>query len=130
MINLPTLTTAAGSALAVVAVLGAMTPPAMAAENPFNTAAAPGGYTLAAADAPTKCGGGMSPGKKGCKMMQMDSNGDGKVSKEEFMQGHATMFEKMDSNGDGALDATEQRAHKGMMKDEMMGKCGQQKGAE
>jgi hypothetical protein len=130
MIDRHTPKTAIRSALAIAAVLGIQASPAMAAENPFNAAAASDGYTLAAADTPSKCGGGMNPDKRGCKMMQMDSNGDGKVSKDEFMQGHAAKFEKMDSNGDGALDAAEQRAHKGMMRDEMMGKCGQQKGTE
>jgi len=129
MINLQTLKTAVGSAL--VAVLGLQAPLAMAADNPFDTAVSSGGYSLAAADAPAKCGGGMGAQmKEGCRMLRMDGNGDGKVSREEFMQGHAAMFEKMDSNGDGMLDDEERNAHMRMMKKEMMGKCGQQKGAE
>lgn len=130
MINLHALKTTAGGMLAVVAALGWQAPLAMAADNPFNPALSSANYTLAAADGQGKCGGGMKREKDGCKMMRMDSNGDGQVSREEFMKGHEAMFEKMDSNGDGMLTVEEKRAHKAMMKQEMMGKCGQQKGAQ
>jgi uncharacterized low-complexity protein len=52
-----------------------------------------------------KCGEGK------CGMRRMDANGDGKVTKEEFMQGHDAMFDAMDTNGDGVIDAEEQRGH-------------------
>jgi EF hand len=127
--HLQTLKTAAGSALALAATLGLQAPSALAGENPFE-AVSSGGYSLAAADAPDKCGAAAKPPKGDCRMMGMDSNGDGQVSREEFIKGHEVMFDNMDSNHDGMLDADERSAHKRMMKQEMMGKCGQQKGTE
>ena len=50
-----------------------------------------------------KCGEGR------CGMRRMDANGDGKVTREEFMQGHDAMFDAMDTNGDGVIDAEERR---------------------
>ena len=131
-----TFTTTAASALALFTLLAGQAPVALAADNPFATPTAPERISVAAAEGQMKCGGGMGmgmgPGKQGCRMMQMDSNGDGKVSKEEFMQGHEAMFQKIDANGDGMLDEAEMRAHKAtMMKEGGMGKCGgQQKDAE
>jgi uncharacterized low-complexity protein len=52
-----------------------------------------------------KCGEGK------CGMRRMDANGDGKVTKEEFMQGHEAMFDSMDANGDGVIDAGEHQGH-------------------
>jgi Ca2+-binding EF-hand superfamily protein len=55
------------------------------------------------------------------KMEQMmDANGDGRISKAEFLQGHKKMFNAMDQNKDGQLDTSErqtmmQMMHKGMM---------------
>jgi Ca2+-binding EF-hand superfamily protein len=55
----------------------------------------------------------------------MDADGDGKVTREEFMQGHEAMFEKIDQNGDGVIDQAERDTHMekmmGFMKE---GKCG------
>jgi len=123
-----TLKMAVTGAVASLAVFSLPLP--AAAGNPFDSVVPSfGGTLVAAADGAGKCGGGAGAEKSGCKMMRMDANGDGKVSREEFMQGHAAMFDKMDSNGDGMLDMDEHRAHKAMMK-EQMGKCGQQKSAE
>jgi hypothetical protein len=46
-----------------------------------------------------------------CGMRRMDANGDGRVTREEFMQGHEAMFDSMDRNGDGVLDPDERRHH-------------------
>jgi len=58
----------------------------------------------------------------------MDADGDGKVTKDEFMQGHEAMFHKIDSNGDGVIDQQERDAHMKKMKGFMQGgKCGEGK---
>jgi len=99
--NFSTFSSVAGRLLAGVVILGMPLPQAAADNGPLPAASS-----------------------GGCKMMRMDSNADGKVSRDEFMQGHAAMFEKMDSNGDGVLDADERRAHKAMMREGKPGKCG------
>ena len=72
-----------------------------------------------------KCGGtkkGHSEGKCGegkCGMSMMDGNGDGNVSKAEFMSSHEKMFSDKDKNNDGVLDAGEMKM--------MEGKCGEGK---
>ncbi|MEN8130675.1 MAG: hypothetical protein ABFS45_10880 [Pseudomonadota bacterium] len=105
-----------------------------AAENPFSMKPLSGGYTVLAEGkcGEGKCGAGKSgTGKSSggkCGMGRMDADGDGNVTKNEFMQGHEAMFEKIDQNGDGVIDQTERGAHmmkmKGFMKE---GKCGEGK---
>ena len=51
--------------------------------------------------------------------MTMDGNGDGMMSKEEFMDAHEKMFTQADKNADGQLDKTEMEAMKSKMKDKM-----------
>ena len=47
-------------------------------------------------------------GLQDMKMMKMmDTNGDGMVSKEEFMKYHEKMFDMMDKNKDGMVDKAE-----------------------
>ena len=100
-----------------------------AAENPFSMKPVPSGNIMLAEG---KCGEGKCGGGKGgegrCGMSRMDANGDGNVTKEEFMQGHDAMFEKIDQNDDGVIDPAERKEHmkrmKGFMKE---GKCGEGK---
>ncbi|PTQ86109.1 EF-hand domain-containing protein [Nitrosomonas ureae] len=49
------------------------------------------------------------------KMSSVDTNNDGKISKEEFMKHHEAMFDKKDTNKDGFLDETERRSMKEKM---------------
>ena len=105
-----------------------------AAENPFSMKPLSGGYMQLAEG---KCGAGKGgegkcgAGKGGegkCGLGRMDTDGDDKVTREEFMQGHAVMFGKIDQNSDGVIDQAEREAHlekmQGFMKD---GKCGEGK---
>jgi hypothetical protein len=52
--------------------------------------------------------------------MKLDSDGDGKVSYEEYRaskeKSHERQFKKMDSNGDGFIDASEKQAQKDKMR--------------
>jgi len=43
------------------------------------------------------------------KLREMDGNGDGAISKAEFMAGAEARFSKMDRNGDGKLDKEDRR---------------------
>lgn len=43
------------------------------------------------------------------KLREMDTNGDGAISKAEFMAGAEARFSKMDRNGDGKLDKEDRR---------------------
>ncbi len=102
---------------------------ANAAENPFSMKPVSNGYLMLAQG---KCGEGKCGAGKGlegkCGMAIMDADGDGKVTKDEFMQGHEAMFGKIDQNGDGVLDQTERDAHMKEMRSFMKeGKCGEGK---
>ena len=71
-----------------------------------------------------KCGEGK------CGMAMMDTDKDGKVSKEEFMAAHEKMFAAKDTNNDGSLDAAEMKAGEGSCggaKGKKEGKCGEGK---
>ena len=102
-----------------------------AAENPFTMKSLPGGYMLLAEGkcGEGKCGAGKDKGAEGkCGMGRMDADGDGKVTREEFMKGHEAMFDKIDTNGDGVIDDDERAAHTAKMKGFMQGvKCGEGK---
>ena len=72
--------------------------------------------------------GDMEKGVQGmCGMRRMDADGDGKVTREEFMQGHELIFTELDTNGDGVLDADERHAHM-MYRKGKKGGCLQRKG--
>ena len=100
-----------------------------AAENPFGMQPQSGGYGMLAEG---KCGQGKCGAGKGgegkCGLYRMDADGDGEVTKDEFMQGHEAMFENIDQNADGVIDATERDAHMQQMRGFMQdGKCGEGK---
>lgn len=48
-------------------------------------------------------------GHKHSKMSDVDLDGDGKISKDEFVKHHETMFDKKDLNNDGYIDEDEMR---------------------
>ena len=54
---------------------------------------------------------------KGKMMEKVDTNGDGMISKAEFMAKHEEKFAKMDKDGDGNLSAEEMKQARGEMKD-------------
>jgi len=56
------------------------------------------GASLAVADDAMMKGGGMHP-----DMSTMDANGDGMVSRDEFMQFHQTQWDRMPKNKDGMV---------------------------
>ena len=104
-----------------------------AAENPFAMSGLSSGYMVAGMAegkcGEGKCGAGKDKGAEGkCGMARMDTNGDGNVSREEFMKGHEAMFDKIDTNGDGVIDAAERAAQMSKMMGFMKeGKCGEGK---
>jgi len=97
-----------------------------AAENPFSMQPLSGGYMMLAEG---KCGEGKCGAGKGgegrCGMARMDADGDGKVTRDEFMQGHEAMFDKIDQDNDGVIDQAERETHMNQMRGFMReGKCG------
>jgi len=46
-------------------------------------------------------------------LQRMDSDGDGRVSPDEYLQWMLYAFDKMDRNGDGVLEAAEQPGGRG-----------------
>ncbi len=40
-------------------------------------------------------------------LLRMDADNDGKVTREEFMQGHRAMFDRLDADKDGAVSRDE-----------------------
>ncbi len=53
-------------------------------------------------------------------MKMMDKNGDGMISKQEFMNHHEMMFEKMKKNKDGMVDMKDMSMMMDKDKDHMM----------
>ena len=104
-----------------------------AAENPFSMQPLSSGYMMLAEGkcGEGKCGASKGKGKEGkCGMARMDADGDGNISKDEFMKGHEAKFGMIDANNDGVIDASEREAHMKMMKSMMTtkeGKCGEGK---
>lgn len=68
---------------------------------------------------------------KGGMTAMMDDDGDGKITKEEFVNHKEKMFSKLDENSDGVLDENEMKAMKMMCMKcgrSMMGKDGKMGG--
>lgn len=102
--------------IAVGAVLAAGIMPVCAADDLFDMQVLDKGYMIAYADRvdPNKYGGGKSGGYGGakgaegqCGMSRLDTNKDGKVTKQEFLKYHETVFDQIDVNKDGAVDQPE-----------------------
>jgi EF hand len=55
--------------------------------------------------------------KHDAMVMTMDANGDGKISKDEFMAYHEKMWMGMKKDSNGRVDAKSMMHHEGMMKD-------------
>ena len=66
-------------------------------------------FVLAVAGATSLHAGHHGDGKN--KMEMMDTDGDGAVSKEEFMSHKEQRFMKKDENGDGVLTEDEMKKH-------------------
>lgn len=104
---------------------------ANANENPFEITPLPAGYQLGAK------GEAGAQGPEGrCGMAMFDTDNDGKISKEEFIQAHEKLFSTKDANNDGMLDKEEfmtpPTANAETKPDDksMEGKCGEGKCGE
>jgi|GEM_PF-3008051 len=94
-------------ALTAAAVAAFIFSPLHAADqNPFHMSDLSSGYVVAS-DHGKK---GDGHGKRN-KMKKMDTDGDGVVSKDEFLAHAEKKFAKKDKNGDGVLDADEMKKH-------------------
>src|SRR5690606_27104060 len=99
-------------ALAMATALGSLA----LSGSAFSMTPLAGGYMLAAQDAgmaqaadPARSGEGR------CGMSRADTDGDGRISAEEFAAAHPekdpSYFAGMDTNGDGFVDGDEHEAH-------------------
>lgn len=66
-------------------------------------------------------GMGMGGGMMMEHMKEMDQNGDGKLSQEEWTAYHEKRFQQLDANGDGSVDAKEFSQGMSAMKQNMKG---------
>ena len=63
-------------------------------------------------------------------LKEVDTNGDGNISKEEFMANCDKRFAKMDANGDGQITPEERQAMKAKWKQQHKGQMGGQSAPE
>lgn len=123
-------------ALAVATALGGIALSGAA----FSMTPLAGGYMLAAQDAATTDAAAAAKDAEGrCGMSRADSDGDGRVSAEEFAAAHPekdpSYFAGIDANGDGFIDQAEHEAHRSQKKASgdqagkaaQEGKCGEGK---
>jgi len=82
---------------------------------------------LAAAPVLAK-GPGYGGGRGAMMFDRFDTDGDGKVTQEEFDTAHEGRFQQMDLNGDGAVTQDEARQAMQQMRAQYLGKSGQGKG--
>ena len=123
--NLKPITAAIGTVFVTSTLIAA---PASADQNPFQMTELSSGYMVADGHE-GKCGEGKCGDKKTCKikkMKKMDTDGDGAVSKDEFMAHAEKKFSRKDKNGDGVISADEMKR----MKKHKEGKCGEGKCGE
>jgi len=116
-------------AIGTVLVTSALiTTSASADNNPFQLTDLSSGYMAAGKEG--KCGEGKcGEGKASCKlkkMKKMDADGDGSISKDEFMSHAESKFARKDKNSDGVISADEMKH----MKKHKEGKCGEGKCGE
>ena len=124
----------------VIATALATVPPVNATENPFSMQSLSSGYMVAMEGkcGEGKCGEGKCGGKKAddgasakgkqCKMNKMDADGDGKVSREEFMKKYDAKFDRIDADGDGMINDAEYEAYRAEKYGKRReGKCGEGK---
>jgi hypothetical protein len=105
----------------IIVSAAAISPCAGASENPFTMVDLGKGYQVAETGGQTEpqAGQGMKKMEGKCGGMMkgmMDTNKDGKVSKEEYMKHHEQMFEMKDKDKNGVLDESEMGPRGGMMK--------------
>jgi len=111
-IELKTFSATAGALLTASTLM--ISPSFASEENPFQLTELSSGYMVADGHG------------KHCNMKKMDSDGDGTVSKDEFMTHAEKKFSKKDKNGDGVLSDEEMKK----MKKHKEGKCGEGKCGE
>lgn len=65
---------------------------------------------------PEGAGGGPGPGGGGERGLERaDTNNDGKISRDEFVNGPMPMFDRLDANKNGTIEATELESARAMM---------------
>ncbi len=114
--DLKPITTAIGAVFVTSAL---MTSTATAEDSPFQMTDLSSGYMVAD-------GHGDKKMCKMKKMKKMDADGDGVVSKDEFMAHAEKKFSRKDKDGDGVISAEEMKS----MKKHKEGKCGEGKCGE